>query len=369
MDESSKVLYVGLDVHKDSIAVAYAPAERGTEVVSLGTIGPRQCDVDKLIRKLQGKGAPELVFAYEAGPCGYGLYRSLTRKGFVCHVVAPSLIPRKAGDRVKTDRRDALMLARLLRSDDLTPVYVPRPEDEALRDLSRAREDVLGDLKRSKRRLKSFLLRHDVRYGGRASWNAAHLRWLAQVVCPLPAQQIVFQEYLTAVTQQQERKERLERELHAAVAGWRLAPVVDALQARRGVELTGAIIILMAELGDITRFDTPRQLMSYLGLTPTEASTGDRRRQGGITKAGNGHAVTAGGGEVGRSRWGKVAPALTRASSRTAWRSGARRRAADPLGAGLRPAVRGQGAPRDTATRGRPALAPPGSGSRRAGRR
>jgi transposase len=292
MHEGNKTLYVGLDVHKESIAVAYAVEERGAEVVSLGSIGPRQSDLDKLIRKLQAKGAPTLVFAYEAGPCGYGLYRYLTEKGFSCLVVAPSLIPRQPGDRVKTDRRDAVTLARLLRSGDLTAVYVPRPEDEALRDLSRAREDALRDLKRSKRRLKSFLLRHDVRYEGRANWKPAHLRWLAHVVCPLPAQQIVFQEYVSAVTQQHDRKERLERELHERVASWRLAPVVEALQALRGVELTGAVI-LMAELGDLTRFDTPRKLMSYLGLTPSESSTGERRRQGGITKAGNGHARRA----------------------------------------------------------------------------
>src|SRR6058998_850244 len=185
MDESSKTLYVGLDVHKDSIAVAYAPEDRGAEVVSLGSIGTRQCDIDALIRKLQSKGAT-LVFVYEAGPCGYWLHRYLTRRGFSCAVVAPSLIPRKAGDRVKTDRRDAMTLARLMRSGDLSAIYVPGIEDEALRDLSRGRDDAMQDLKRSKRRLKSFLLRHDVRYEGRANWNPAHLRWLAQVVCPTP---------------------------------------------------------------------------------------------------------------------------------------------------------------------------------------
>jgi len=183
MTESSKTIYVGLDVHKESIAVAYAPEERGAEVVSLGAIGPRQCDIDKLIRKLQSKGAT-LVFVYEAGPCGYGLYRYFTRKGLACHVVAPSLIPRKPGDRVKTDRRDAIALARLMRSGDLTSIYVPQVEDEALRDLSRGREDAMQDLMRSKRRLKSFLLRQDIRYAGRANWTAAHLRWLAEVVCP-----------------------------------------------------------------------------------------------------------------------------------------------------------------------------------------
>jgi transposase len=203
--------------------------------------------------------------------------------------VAPSLIPRKPGDRVKTDRRDAVMLARLMRSGDLASIYVPGIEDEALRDLSRGREDAMRDLKATKYRLKALLLRQDIRYTGRANWNAAHLRWLAQVVCPTPAQQIVFQEYVRAVTEQHDRMERLESALHDQVKSWRLYPVVEAIQALRGVEVTGAVI-LIAELGDLTRFDTPRKLMSYLGLTPSEYSSGERRRQGGITKAGNTHA-------------------------------------------------------------------------------
>lgn len=291
MEESSKTLYVGLDVHKDSIMVAYAPAERGAEVVALGAIGTRQCDIDKLIRKLQAKGGP-LTLAYEAGPCGYWLYRDLTQRGLRCLVVAPSLIPRKPGDRVKTDRRDAVTLARLLRSGDLSPIYVPTVDDEAIRDLSRAREDTVRDLKRSKVRLKAFLLRQDIRYEGRANWNAAHLRWLARVVCPTPAQQIVFQEYVHTVTEQTERLARLETELYAAVKTWRLCPVVEAVQALRGLNLIGAVT-LIAEVGDLTRFDTPRKLMSYLGLTPSEYSSGAHRHQGGITKAGNGHARRA----------------------------------------------------------------------------
>jgi len=260
-------------------------------VGSLGTIGTRQCDIDKLIRKLQAKGAT-LAFGYEAGPCGYGLYRYLTAKSLACHVVAPSLIPRKAGDRVKTDRRDAMTLARLMRSGDLSPIYGPGIEDEALRDLSRGRDDAMQDLKRCKRRLKSFLLRQDIRYEGRANRNAAHLRWLARVVCPTPPQQIVFQAYVRVVSEQQERVQRVEHELHEAVKGWRLYPVVEAIPALRGVELTGAVILL-TELGDITRFDSPRQLMSCLGLTPSEYSSGARRHQGGITKAGNSHARRA----------------------------------------------------------------------------
>jgi transposase len=290
MGESTKRLFVGLDVHKDTIAVADAPEDRGAEVVSVGMIGTRQSDIDKLIRKLESKGAT-LVFAYEAGPCGYWLYRYLSRGGWTCSVVAPSLSPRKPGDRVKTDRRDAVTLARLLRSGDLSPIYVPTVADEAIRDLSRAREDAVRDLKRSKVRLKAFLLRQDS-YEGRANWNAAHLRWLARVVCPTPAQQIVFQEYVHAVSEQTARLQRLEAELHTAAATWRQQPVVQAVQALRGVNLTGAIT-LIAEVGDLTRFDTPRKLMSYLGLTPSEYSSGAHRRQGGITKAGSGHARRA----------------------------------------------------------------------------
>ena len=207
-------------------------------------------------------------------------------------MVAPSLIPRKPGDRVKTDRRDAVMLARLLRSGDLDAIYVPTVDDEAIRDLSRAREDAVRDLKRSKVRLKAFLLRQDIRYEGRANWNAAHLRWLARVVCPTPAQQIVFQEYVHTVTEQTDRLRRLEAELHTAVKTWRRHPVVEAVQALRGLDLTGAVT-LIAEVGDLTRFDTARKLMSYLGLTPSEYSSGASRRQGGITKAGNGHARRA----------------------------------------------------------------------------
>jgi transposase len=276
---------VGLDVHKDAIAVAYAREARDTEVIFMGRTGTRQCDIDKLIRALSSK-AKQLVFVYEAGPCGYWLYRYLTKKNLRCWVVAPSLVPKKAGDRVKTDRRDAIQLARLLRSGDLTPVYVPTVEDEAIRDLTRAREDAIRDLKAAKYRLKAFLLRQDIRYEGRATWGPAHLRWLAEVVCATPAQQLVFQEYVRAVSEHQERLHRLEAELREQAQAWRLYPVVQAIQAMRGVQFTVAVI-LIAELGDLTRFDTPRQLMSYLGLTPSEYSSGERRRQGTITKAGN----------------------------------------------------------------------------------
>jgi transposase len=226
----SSTLYVGLDVHQDSIAVAYVAQDHGAEVTDLGTIGTRQADSDHLVRKLHSK-AQHLVFVYEAGPCGYWLYRYLRNRGYNCWVVAPSLMPKKAGDRVNTDRRDAVQLARLMRSGDLTPVYVPTVDDEAIRDLTRAREDAINDLNAAKFRLKAFLLRHDMRYPGRATWSPAHLRWLSEVVCPTPAQPIVFQEYVRAVTEHTERLQRLEQALHEQVKTWHLNPVVEALQA------------------------------------------------------------------------------------------------------------------------------------------
>jgi transposase len=251
----------------------------------MGRIGTRQCDIDKRIRTLSSK-ATQLAVVYEAGPCGYWLYRYLTKKHLRCWVMAPALVPQKAGDRAKTDRRDALQLARLLRSGALTPVYVPTVEDEAIRDLTRAREEAIRDLKAAKYGLRTFLLRQAIRYECRAAWGPAHLRWLAEVVRATPARQLVFQEYVRAVSEHQERLHRLEAELRAQAQAWRLYPVVQAIQTMRGVRFTAAVI-LIAALGDLTRFDTPGQLMRYLGLTPSESSSGERRRQGTITKAGN----------------------------------------------------------------------------------
>jgi transposase len=284
-------LFVGLDVHKDTIAVAHASPDRSSEVVYVGQVGTRASDLDKLLRRLHSH-ASNVVVAYEAGPCGYGLYRRLTEKGVSCLVVAPSRIPKMPGERVKTDRRDAAQLARLLRSGDLTSVYVPTVEDEAVRDFSRAREASICVLKDAKLRLKSVLLRHGLNYTGRATWNEAHLRYLAKVVCPTPAQQIVFQESLRAVSEQTDRVRRLEDELVEIAAAWRLRPIVEAFQAMRGVQSHTAVT-LAAELGDLTRFDNPRQLAAFVGLIPSEYSTGETRRLGPITKAGNGHARRA----------------------------------------------------------------------------
>jgi transposase len=264
----SNTISGGMDGHNDSIAVASVAQDHGAEVTDLGAIGTRQCAIDQLVRKLPSQ-AKHLIFVYEAGPWGDWRYRYLRKKDDDGWVVAPALIPQKAGDRVKTDRRDAGQLARLARSGDLTTVDVPTAEDDAIRDLSRAREDPLSARKDAKFRLKAFGLRHDIRSTGRAKGGPAHLRWLAEVVCPTPAQHIVCQEDVRAVTAHTECLQRLDQALHDQVTSWRLPPVVAALQAPRGVQGTVAVT-MVADMGALTRFETPRELMKFLGLIPAE---------------------------------------------------------------------------------------------------
>ncbi len=280
-------LYVGLDVHKDSIAVATAALGSG-EPEYLGMVENTEIGVRKLLKTL-AKRARRLDICYEAGPCGYGIYRLIRSKGYQCAVVAPSLIPRKPGDRIKTDRRDAVTLARLHRSGDLTAISVPDEEHEAVRDLTRAREDAKAVQRFGRQRLAAFLLRHDARYTGRTRWNAAHFEWLEQLKFPLPTTQIVFQECVDVIKEADIRAKGLEQQIEQAVAGWSREPVVRALMALRGVDLIAATT-LVAEIGDVTRFSSPRQLMSYMGLVPSEYSSGAAQRRGAITKAGNSHA-------------------------------------------------------------------------------
>jgi transposase len=285
-------LYVGLDVHTDSIAVSLGPSD-STEVRRYGLIGGTHDDVLRLARKLQAAhpGLP-LRFVYEAGPHGYPLGRCLRAHGYDCQIVAPSKIPRAPGDRVKTNRRDADQLARLHRAGELTPIHVPEPEDEAVRDLLRARWQTAKHQHRARQQLKSFLLRHHFRYAGTKAWTAAHLRYLATVRLPFAEQQFVFQEMVNLISEAGARLERYEAELPRVVAQWRFEPVVRALMGLRGLALLNAAT-LAAELGDLHRFATAPELMSYLGLVPSEDSTGEERHQGGITKMGNGYARRA----------------------------------------------------------------------------
>ena len=279
--------FIGLDVHKESVAVSIAPSD-STEVRHYGTIGGSLEDMERLVKKLQA-AAPqaELRFCYEAGPTGYPLCRHLRGRALVCAVVAPSLIPKKAGDRVKTNRRDSQQLARLWRAGELTGIYVPDAADEAIRDLVRCRDAALIEQRKARQRLKGFLLRHGQRYSGKSSWTEAHRRYLARIVMPFAAQQIAFQEYVEAITVAGERLARLTTAVENALVGWRMETVVRALMSLRGVNVLTAMI-LVAEAGELTRFDSPVELMSYFGLTSCESSTGDKRWQGAITKCGNG---------------------------------------------------------------------------------
>lgn len=277
--------FIGLDVHKATIAVAIAKGGLRDTAVFFGTIENSPDALAKLVTKLARKH-PHLSFCYEAGPCGYGVHRQLTRAGHACSVVAPALIPRRAGDRVKTDRRDAISLAQLHRAGELSAIWVPDPAHEAMRDLVRARLAAVAAVRRSRQQLSGFLLRHGRVYDGKKTWTRTYRVWLAGLRFAHPAQQIVLQDYIAAVTDAERRRDALGEQIRLLLPEWSMAPVVTALQALRGVALIVAAT-LVAEVGDLTRFDNPRQLMAHLGLVPSEHSSGASTRRGGITKTGN----------------------------------------------------------------------------------
>jgi len=277
--------FVAMDTHKQTISVAIAEGGRRGETRFLGEISSRADAVAKMVGRLAKKHS-KLAFCYEAGPCGYGLYRQIVALGHECVVVAPSLVPTRPGDRVKTDRRDAVTQASLFRSGELTPVWVPDDAHEAMRDLCRARQAAMEALRRARQQVLSFLLRHGRVYSDGKHWTGKHRLWLAAQRFEHPARQIAFEELVQAMDEAQARRDRLAKQMQELLPSWSLAKVVAAIQALRGIAAISAIT-LVAEIGDFKRFADPRQLMAYLGLTPSERSSGAKTARGAITKAGN----------------------------------------------------------------------------------
>ena len=279
----SNVRFVGLDVHKDSISVAVADQGLAPQVVA--TVPHELRALLKLLKKLGANS--QLRCCYEAGPTGFGLCRELCRVGIECIVVAPSLIPKQAGDRVKTDSRDALKLARFLRSGDLTSVHIPDEYTEAMRDLERAREDAKRAERVARNVLSKFLLRHGFRYAGK-TWTASFFEWVRTLHFEHEPQQRVLVSYLYAAEQATDRVTQLTQDISVMVESWSLKPLVKALQALRGIQLVSAVTVA-AEIGTMDRFATASQLMAYLGLVPSEHSSGGTKKRGGITRTGNKH--------------------------------------------------------------------------------
>jgi transposase len=285
---SNNTVFIGLDTHKETIAVAIAEEGRRGEVRYYGQIGNEPAAVLKLVKNLSSNYA-RLHFCYEAGPCGYGLQRQLVGLGHECVVIAPSHTPTKKGVRVKNDRRDALELARLHRAGDLTPIWVPDAAHEAIRDLVRTRMVAMHMVKKCRQHLQGFLLRHGRIYPGKSHWTKMHVEWIRKLKFDHPAHYIVIEEKLAAIRDGLARLDRLEEQIRRLLPSWKLAPVAHALQAMRGVSEISAVI-LAAEIGDFQRFSHPRQLVSYLGLSPSEHSSGKSVIRGPITKAGSKHA-------------------------------------------------------------------------------
>ena len=279
--------YIGLDIHKESIAIAIADSGRAAPRF-IGTINPVPAELCKAMRRVCTKETTLIV--YEAGPCGYGWVRYLRKQGWACDVIAPSRITRQPAEkRLKTDRRDALLLARESRAGNLTNIVVPDERDEAIRDLVRAREDVRIARHRVRLQMQAMMLRHGRHYQGKRNWTQAHDRHLSTIRFEHPAQELAFNEYRLASKEACERVERITEALRVQCEDWRMNPVVKALMCLKGFDFVAAVTFV-AEMGDLTRFAHPRALMAYLGLVPSEFSSGASRRQGGITKSGNKHA-------------------------------------------------------------------------------
>lgn len=283
-----KHIYVGMDVHKETTVIALAHGGRSGKVEQCGTLSSSLHTMKAFLAKIR-KPNVQLHFVYETGPTGFALQRKLTGWGEDCIVVSAVHVPKKLGDKVKTDRKDAMQLARSHRAGELTGIHIPDSDDEAIRDLCRSRFDAKQDERRSKQRLKSFLLRNGYNYTGKSSWNAAHRRYLREIVLQHPAQKVTMEEYIIAIDQCGERIVRIEIQLQRLIVTWRFHPLVEALMALKGFAWLSATAIA-CEIGDMRRFENARKLMSYLGLTTSEHTTGSSVRRGAITKSGNSHA-------------------------------------------------------------------------------
>jgi transposase len=284
--------YIGLDVHKESVAIAHALANSRDDATYHGTCGGSLLAIERALRKLArklGVAFRQLKVCYEAGPTGFVLARRLRQLKLECVVMAPTKTTRKPGEKVKTDKLDARKIAREFRNGDVTEVRVPPSSDQAVRDVARARTDAVDDLSRAKQRLKSFLLANGHRYQGSAHWGTPHMNYLRKLSLQNPAQQIVLEEYLLAIDSGIHRVERLATKLIELLPDWEWKSVVEALMAFRGFKEVAAMTVI-AELGDLRRFKKPSSLMAFLGLVPGEHTTGTTRRQGAITKCGNSHA-------------------------------------------------------------------------------
>ena len=279
-------MFVGMDVHQKSIDITVAEEGHQGKVWHFGCIGGDLKALDQAVDKLLESGR-QLYCVYEAGPSGYVIHRHLTGRGLDCTVVAPAQVPKKASDRIKTDRRDSQKLAVQHRAGALRSIYVPAPEDEAMRDLVRAREDAVDARRRARQHLNSFLLRHGRRYGGKTKWSTAHRGWVAEQRFEHSAQRVTLEEYLGAIAEAEQRVERVSAQIRTLLPTWRWHPYVEALQALRGVSWIVATTVV-AEVGDLRRFQ-PRELMGFLGLVPSEYSSGETTRRGAITKSGNAH--------------------------------------------------------------------------------
>jgi transposase len=289
MEQSTR--FVGMDVHKDTIVAAVTATGEVGNATAYGTFPNTAAALETLVKRLRQAGSGPIKFCYEAGPCGYGVHRTLTKMGEDCMVVAPSMIPRKSGDRQKTDKRDAASLAVLHRGGLLTAVWVPDAAHEAMRDLIRTRLATVRAVRAARQQLSAFLLRHERTYPGNKPWTKAHRRWLADQSFAQPAHQIVLEECIEAVRQGEQRRDRVDGYLRAQIPSWSLFPLVQNLCALRGLDMIAGAG-LAAAIGDLSRFATAPDFMAFLGMVPSEHTSGPKRRIGAITKTGDVHART-----------------------------------------------------------------------------